>query len=338
MFARHPVARSKVPHLRAISYNVRYFGHGTRGLASQDRQLRRVAETLAALDEVPDLVCLQEVETNSLRADLTRTLAESESEAPATQFTRFVDAFHGALERQGQEARYHHYYFPAHQYRLGRRRNLYTTGLAILVRDRYEVLRHNAVAPYDITHRRQSSLSRFKQTRIVGHVRLQHQNGQILDCYNTHLSLPSFLSKAFWSGNERMGYGENQLEEARRLVEFIEHTAAAGSARLVVGDFNSRPGSPVHDFLTRQVGLRDAFRWHHEADAERVRLYPTAGVLGLRLPIDYMFSCSSVEWLDFESTHHFGLKPGLFHGLSDHVPLVARFRLPTVSERLRRAA
>ena len=54
--------------LRVMTYNVRYFGHATRGIASTGPAFRRIARSLAALDPLPDLVCLQEVETQSLRS------------------------------------------------------------------------------------------------------------------------------------------------------------------------------------------------------------------------------------------------------------------------------
>ena len=54
--------------LRVVTYNVRYFGHGTRGLASTAKAMKRIAGALVALDPLPDIVCLQEVETESFRS------------------------------------------------------------------------------------------------------------------------------------------------------------------------------------------------------------------------------------------------------------------------------
>jgi len=65
--------------LRIVSYNVRYFGHGTRGLVSTRGAMERIAGALAALDPLPDLVCLQEVDRNVRRShyhDQPRVLAE----------------------------------------------------------------------------------------------------------------------------------------------------------------------------------------------------------------------------------------------------------------------
>src|SRR5260370_12854769 len=54
--------------LRVFSYNVRYFAQALWGLASTNAAERAIAERLAALEPVPDVICLQEIETNTLRA------------------------------------------------------------------------------------------------------------------------------------------------------------------------------------------------------------------------------------------------------------------------------
>jgi len=43
--------------------------------------------------------------------------------------------------------------------------------------------------------------------------------------------------------------------------------------------------------------------------------------------LDHVYSSPTLEWLDFADTHPFG-EGGAFAGLSDHVPLIARFRIP----------
>ncbi len=63
-----------------MSYNVRYFGHPVRGVFSTRRAVRKIAQRIAGLDPLPDLVCLQEVETRSLRARRTH-----QDDASATQ-------------------------------------------------------------------------------------------------------------------------------------------------------------------------------------------------------------------------------------------------------------
>ncbi len=52
--------------------------------------------------------------------------------------------------------------------------------------------------------------------------------GLAIDVFNTHLSLPTTFSRSFWTRPDRMGWGPNQLEEAKNLVRFVE--AACGLA------------------------------------------------------------------------------------------------------------
>ena len=77
--------------LRIVSYNVRYFGHALRGLASTRRSKRAIAEALASLIPAADIVCLQEVETISLRS----RLAFRKGHEAETQ----LEAFMGELEQ-----------------------------------------------------------------------------------------------------------------------------------------------------------------------------------------------------------------------------------------------
>jgi hypothetical protein len=46
--------------------------------------------------------------------------------------------------------------------------------------------------------------------------------------------------------------------------------------------------------------------------------------------IDHVFSGEGIEWVDFDDTHMFGDATSPFHGLSDHVPIVARCTLKSV--------
>jgi endonuclease/exonuclease/phosphatase family metal-dependent hydrolase len=203
--------------------------------------------------------------------------------------------------------------------------NYYTTGLAILAHQNYRVNTHNAGTPRDITNRgaQVRAVRRLKQTRICGHVRFDHVCGHSIDIFNTHLSLPTFFSKTFWKRGERMGHGANQIREAEALAEFVE-SERKSDRFVVVGDFNTRPGSPVYDYLTRQVGLRDVLGLHHNWDTYQSQHWPTAGFMQMRFHLDYIFAGRGLTWLDFEDSHPFGLKTSRFHGLSDHVPIIGR--------------
>ncbi|MGK4001949.1 endonuclease/exonuclease/phosphatase family protein [Sorangium sp. So ce1036] len=306
--------------LRIISYNVRYFGHGTRGIASTSAAITRIATTLSRLSPLPDLVCLQEVETQSLRSSTMNPRWHPEE----TQLDRLMTELHAALSRAERRERFVAYYFPAHTYRLTARTNIYTTGLAVIARDTFRIGHHNAERPHDITHRRR--VRRLKQTRICAHVSFEHESGQSFDVFNTHLSLPSVFAREFWTGEARMGFGPNQLEEAKVLADFVRRERRSDNF-IVVGDFNSLPGSPVDRFLREEGGFVDAFAKVRCLSEIEARAFPTAGFMNLRMHLDHVYSSERLEWLDFAGTHPFGHK-GAFAGLSDHVPLIARCRLP----------
>ena len=112
--------------LRVLTYNVRYFGHALKGIASTRPAMRRIAEAIAALDPPPAIVCLQEVEARSLRSHLAHRGRE-------TQLERFAAALASALAEARLRDAYDSYYFPAHSYRLSPRTQVYTTGLAVLI-------------------------------------------------------------------------------------------------------------------------------------------------------------------------------------------------------------
>lgn len=310
--------------VRIVSYNVRYFGHAMKGVASTRSAMHRIAGALASLAPVADVVCLQEVETVSLRATAAHPVAAGE--APATQLERFTELLDAALEARGVADRYDAFYFPAHDYRV-RTLSLYTTGLAVLVNRRCAVEGHNADAPHDITHREIHPVRGLKQTRICAHLRVTPPDGPMFDVFNTHLSLPTTRTLAFWTRRRRMGFGPNQVEEARALAAFVR--AERSSDRFVlVGDFNSLPGSKVYRELLRQGDCIDAFAAHHALDERTLEELPTAGFLALRMRIDHLFSGRGLAWTEFDSTHAFSSERAPFEGMSDHAPLIGSFVLP----------
>src|SRR5262249_18534411 len=151
----------------------------------------RIAGSLARLEPTPDIVCLQEVETQSLRS----TTINRALHADETQLDRIMTELHAALALAGKPDKYTAYYFPAHTYRLTAKTNIYTTGLAVIARDTFHIAHHNAGKPHDITHRQR--VKNLKQTRICAHVSLEHDDGYAFDIFNTHLSLPSMFSREF---------------------------------------------------------------------------------------------------------------------------------------------
>jgi endonuclease/exonuclease/phosphatase family metal-dependent hydrolase len=310
-----------VTALRVLSYNVRYFGHGTRGIASTRAAMRRIARALALLDPLPDIVCLQEVETDSLRS----TVAHPRGKDGETQLQRLMAMLEEELAKAAKRDVYEAYYFPAHRYKLGPKTQIYTTGLAILAHDSCQVSHHNSREPEDITYRHIHAVRRLKQTRICAHMRLVAR-GQSVDVFNTHLSLPTTLSRDFWTRPDRMGYGPNQLEEAKNLARFVD--AERKSDRFfIAGDFNALPGSPVYQYFVQQRGYGDPFASIYRMSEDELRRFPTAGFMRFRMHLDHIFTGSALKWLDFDETHAFGDRAAGFFGLSDHMPLIGRCRV-----------
>ncbi|MCI0572973.1 MAG: endonuclease/exonuclease/phosphatase family protein [Myxococcaceae bacterium] len=309
--------------LRIVSYNVRYFGHALRGLASTLGPKRRVAAAIAQLKPLPDVICLQEVETTSLRSRVAhRGAVEGENQ---------LQAFMGRMEEMFKEAGlfmpYVALYYPAHAYRV-RTVNLYTTGLAVLVNtQRLTVDSHNSAAPMRITHHHVEAMREHKQTRICAHLRLRDARGRHLHIFNTHLSLPTPFAREFWSQRDKMGFGRNQLSEAKLLAGFVQKYSA-GEPFIVCGDFNSAPFSPVFRYLCEEGSFASAQQRMGQLDPASPRRFPTAGFTRLRMHIDHLFYGGGLEWDDLSDTYPFGDERSHFHGLSDHMPLIGRFHLP----------
>jgi endonuclease/exonuclease/phosphatase family metal-dependent hydrolase len=156
--------------------------------------------------------------------------------------------------------------------------------------------------------------------------RERHRGRAAIDVFNTHLSLPSTFTRAFWTEPRRMGWGPNQLEEARNLARFVERERTS-DCFVVVGDFNALPGSPVYRFLVEERGWIDAFAHRYRMSIDELARWPTAGFFQMRMHLDHVFAGPGLRWLDFDGTHPFGDPNGLFHGLSDHMPMVARCRV-----------
>lgn len=302
--------------MRIVSYNVRYFGHALKGLASTASTKRRIAQALASLSPLPDVICLQEIESRSLRS---RRGATDEPQLEA-----FLRHWNEAVELKAPGVRYHARYYPAHAYG-ARGLNLYTTGLAVLVReDAAHIILDNVGSPHDVTHYGKGPLRALKQRRIGAFLTLEPRRGRTFHVFNTHLSLPTPFSKDFWKQGGRLGFGKNQQVEAESLARFAKE-AAGGAPYLVCGDFNSAPLSPVYDALTKGAGLVSAQAALGQVKLKRPDEFPTAGFMHLRMHLDHVMSGGPVQWNDMTSTRPFGDVESAFHGLSDHVPLIADF-------------
>jgi hypothetical protein len=126
----------------------------------------------------------------------------------------------------------------------------------------------------------------------------------------------------FWTGEARMGR-PNQPEEAQGPSSCAREV----QRELVGGRLQLLPGSPVDRYLREEGGLIDAFSKVRGVSAHEACAFPTAGFMNLRMHLDHAYSSERLEWVDLAGTHPFGHR-GSFSGLSDHVPLIARCRLP----------
>jgi endonuclease/exonuclease/phosphatase family metal-dependent hydrolase len=135
------------------------------------------------------------------------------------------------------------------------------------------------------------------------------------------------MAREFWTSSVRMGYGKNQLEEARNLARFVEKERKSDRF-VILGDFNALPGSPVYRHLVGEMGYQDPFARLHRMSADELRHWPTAGFMQLRMHLDHVFAGKGIDWIDFEGSHPFGDRTSAFHGLSDHMPLIGRCRAP----------
>lgn len=302
--------------LSVMTWNVRYFGHALRGLRTTTSAMRNAADALSSLVPLPDLVALQEVETRSLRGGMHKE----------AQLARFLRTLHAAMDEKGRPERYRGVYFPAHRYALGTGPALYTTGLAVLVGPRLEVVADNAQAPDEITHHRLGWTRGVKQSRIVGHVRVRPRGGgPTLDLFNTHLSLPAFLEVGPHRVHASMGQGSNQLAEIAAVLDALSRRT--DEQAVLVGDFNTAPGSAAYEALT-SAGLVDAFASHHGLDLPDLHRISTAGFASARMHIDHIFSHPHVAW-EAVDVHQVD-DEGPFAGVSDHTPKIGRLRLGAV--------
>jgi endonuclease/exonuclease/phosphatase family metal-dependent hydrolase len=307
--------------MRIVSYNVRYFGHALRGLASTAGSKSRIAMAVAQLLPPADIICLQEVEQTSIRSGVAHRGLAGE-----VQLEAFMRHLSLACRALGRVQPYRAFYFPAHQYKVGGLK-LYTTGLAILINaNTLHVVDHNQHKPHSVTSYGTAPVKAIKQTRIVAHLHLEDTRGRRLHVFNTHLSLPTPFQREFWSGGRRFGHGPNQLEEARAATHFISGCAKR-EPYVLVGDFNSAPASPVYRYLTHDAGLRGAQEELGQIDPNNPDLFPTAGFMRLRMHLDHLFGGNGIEWMDLDGTSSFDDPRSPFFGLSDHVPLIANFIL-----------
>lgn len=310
--------------LRVMTYNVRYFGHpaAIKGVASTRKGINGITKAIAELPQLPHVICLQEVEQRSLRS----TLSHSPGAPEELQLEAMMKSLHSTLKRLDRKHRYQAHYYPAHSYAINKSARLYTTGLAVLVRDDLEIHAHNVESPFDVTHRRKGPLAKVKQSRICAYMAVKAPDGESFEIFNTHLSLPAFASKNLFKIVSRMGYGDNQQQEIDALSRFVDSHRQT-ERYLIVGDFNALPGSPSYNRVLENLQVRDPFPELLGHSIQELRTeWPTAGFMRFRMRLDHIFAGPGVEWLDFQETHPYG-ENGRWSELSDHVPIVGRFKV-----------
>lgn len=309
--------------MRIVSYNVRYFGHGLKGLASTAKSKTRIAKALAGLSPLADVVALQEVETRSIRSGV----AERGGLDNETQLEAFMRYLNAEFEARKEPQPYNATYFPAHVYKLGALK-FYTTGLGILVNTKtLSIVGDNSAEPFPITFHGSERLRKVKQTRIAAHLRLEDKSGRKFHVFNTHLSLPTPWASEFWRQDVRMGFGLNQLSEAKAVTQYALQTSK-NEPYVICGDFNSAPTSPVYRYLTESEKLAGAQAVLKQIDPSKADGYSTAGFMRWRMHLDHVFGSKDIEFINLDGTNAFGSQESVFHGLSDHVPLVTTFDWP----------
>ena len=314
--------------MQLLSWNVRYFGHGLRGLRATSRWMDRIVAAIAARDPLPDVLALQEVEDRSLRVGLS-----------GHQLRRFVDKLSAVTGRA-----YVGHHWSAHRYEAGV--PVYGQGQALVLGEGVELL---GAERADITHVRLPAFARLKQRRIAVHAQLSVQ-GRRLDLVQAHLSLPAFFERGDPPpGTRRMGFGSNQLAEMRNLLSWVggrlsdaglwvpDHElvtprrdlldadgrpvqADEGVPTVLVGDLNSQPGTGVTAML-EEAGWVDVFREGAGLGLDEQRALGTHAFFGTPMHIDHLFARGPVRFLP---SHLHPLGDGPFAGLSDHTPKEGR--------------
>jgi hypothetical protein len=83
----------------------------------------------------------------------------------------------------------------------------------------------------------------------------------------------------------------------------------------------------VYEHLVAGPAWVDAFAQRYKLNVDELASWPTAGFMRMRMHLDHVFAGRGIRWLDFDETHPFGDRTAAFHGLSDHMPMVARCRV-----------
>ena len=155
--------------LRILSYNVRYFGHATRGLATRRRPWSGSPRPWRRSIRSPRSSACR----RSRRDRCGRPWPRRASQGRRADAARAVRAeLSAALTAAGKPDAYEALLLPGARLPPSTRTHVYTTGLAVLAHDAFVVDRHNAEQPAR-HHPSRAPVKGFKQTRICAHVRFR---------------------------------------------------------------------------------------------------------------------------------------------------------------------
>ena len=257
----------------SCSYNVRYFGHALRGLATTRASMEGIAARLAALSPLADLICFQEVETRSLRSTVAfKGLPPS--------WSRLMAALEGAFERRKLAFPYDAFHFRAHSYRFRSTTPLHhraggggEPGTAQGGGpQRPQPARHHPPPRGPAEGHQAEPDLRPREAHHAGWPGappLQHPPQP------AHPLHPRVL--------EREGEDGLRLQPAGGGAEAGHLRGGPRRRRAVRGvrDFNSPPASPVYRYLSEEVGWVGAQEALRQIDPASIRGFPTAGFFRL---------------------------------------------------------
>ena len=107
------------------------------------------------------------------------------------------------------------------------------------------------------------------------------------------------------NGRAWASWAKTNSEEAKNLAKFVEKERVSDRF-IVMGDFNSLPGSPVHKYLTEECGYTDALAGVHGLTIEASTRWATAGFMALRMHLDHIFGGPGMKWRTDAESHDFG--------------------------------
>ena len=284
--------------LRIVSYNVRYFGHALKGLASTRGPEHRIARALAVPRPPPDVVCLQEIETISLRSRLARGRAHQGE----TQLASFMAALERAFAELGKPFPYDGFYFRAHANRIRK------------VQHHHPRPRHPGEHPAAARRIAQRRLApphhapprgALPRPQAGAHLR-PHPRGRPVRAPAPRLQHPHLAAHPLRprlldpSGQDGLG-----PEPAPRGPDAGRLRGAPRRGRALRGLRRLQLGARARrcsGYLTEEAGFRSAQQDLGLLDPDDAKGWPTAGFMRMRMHLDHLFFGNGVRFLDLDGS------------------------------------